>query len=235
MMMRVAEVALIVPVLDEARLLPSLSETLPRLARAAELVVVDGGSQDGSRDALLQLARAHDFRLLDAPRGRAAQMNAGAAATRAPVLLFLHADTRLPPDAIASAARAVAAGAVGGCFKLRITSDDPRLRLAAQLINLRSRLVPSATGDQAIFVARAAFDELAGFAALPLCEDLDLVGRLRGLGRFALVDHTVETSARRWEAHGVARTIALMWALRLGYHLGVDPRTLHRLYGHDAR
>jgi rSAM/selenodomain-associated transferase 2 len=227
----VPEIAVVIPVLNEARLVPHLEAQLAPLAGRAEIALVDGGSNDGTVEAL----RRRGFEVLSAPRGRARQMNAGARATHAPVLLFLHADTRLPACALDAATRTVREGAVGGCFKLRIVSADPRLRLAASLINLRSRLMPSASGDQAIFVERAAFERVGGFGDLALCEDLDLVGRLRTLGRFALVEEHVETSARRWEQNGVARTIALMWALRLGYHLGIDPRTLHRLYGHDVR
>jgi rSAM/selenodomain-associated transferase 2 len=224
------DLALIVPVLNEARLCAQLGASLASLAGRCEVLVADGGSTDGTREQL----RAAGLRLIDAPRGRATQMNAGAAATRAPVLLFLHADTRLPTGAPEQIRHTVDTGAVGGCFKLRIDSPDPRLRLAASIINLRSRLMPSASGDQAIFCRRDAFDRLGGFRPIPLMEDLDLVGRLSSLGRFALCNAAVETSARRWESRGVNRTIALMWALRLGYHLGVAPSTLQRLYG-DAR
>jgi rSAM/selenodomain-associated transferase 2 len=228
--MRVA-VAVVVPVLDELRQLPALAGELGRLRDAgAEVVVVDGGSRDGTRAALDRLGLV----VVDAPRGRASQMNAGARATNAPVLVFLHADTRLPDGALGAAAEAVEHGAAGGCFRVRIDSRDPRLALAAHIINLRSRLLPSASGDQAIFAARAAFDRIGGYRELALCEDLDFVARLSRQGRFVCLDGEVATSARRWEAHGVTRTIALMWALRLGYHLGVSPRLLARWYG-DAR
>jgi rSAM/selenodomain-associated transferase 2 len=229
-----ARLALIVPVLNEACLVHELAAELAACAPRAEVVVVDGGSDDDTR-AMMERCAGGAFRVLGGPRGRAQQMNAGARATRAPVLLFLHADTRLPAGALDAVTAAVDGGAVGGCFRLRIASADPRLRLAARLINLRSRLLPSASGDQAIFVRRSAFARLGGFRELELCEDLDLVARLRQLGRFALVDDAVETSARRWERNGVARTIALMWALRIGFHLGVDPSTLGRIYGPDVR
>jgi GT2 family glycosyltransferase len=155
--------------------------------------------------------------------------------TRAPLIVFLHADTRLPEGGLAAARAAVSSGALGGCFRLRIASRDPRLRLASQIITWRSRLGGSASGDQALFATRDAFERAGGFREIALCEDLDFVARLSALGRFACVDATVETSARRWERNGVMRTIGLMWMLRLGYHLGVDPRTLHRLYGPEAR
>jgi rSAM/selenodomain-associated transferase 2 len=226
--------AVVVPVLNERALIKQLAAELAALAsRGCEAVIVDGGSDDGTREELARLAGR--VRVVEAARGRARQMNAGARATRAPVLLFVHADTRLPPDPARAIARAIDGGAVGGCFKLRIASGDPRLRAAAGLINLRSRLLPSASGDQAIFVRRDAFERVGGFRPVELCEDLDLVARLGALGRFQLVDATVETSARRWEKNGVSRTIALMWALRIGYHLGVAPGILSRLYGHDVR
>jgi rSAM/selenodomain-associated transferase 2 len=231
---RLDDVALIMPVLNEAQLCPELTVELRRLADSAEVVVVDGGSHDGTREALATAAPAGGFRFIDGPRGRATQMNAGAAAARAPVLLFLHADTRLPRDAFAALRGVLDGGAVGGCFRLRIASADPRLRLAASIINARSRLLPSASGDQAIFCRRDAFERLGGFREMELCEDLDLVTRLGSLGRFGLCNSAVETSARRWQRLGVNRTIALMWALRLGYHLGVPPSTLQRFYG-DVR
>jgi rSAM/selenodomain-associated transferase 2 len=174
------------------------------------------------------------LRVLVAARGRATQMNAGARATSAAILLFVHADTRLGPNAFATVERAIANGASGGCFRVRIDSPDPRLRIASGIINLRSRLMPSATGDQAIFVRRDIFDAIGGYRELPLCEDLDLVARLSRRGRFVLVDGEVQTSARRWQRNGVARTVALMWTLRLGYHLGVPPSRLARWYN-DAR
>jgi rSAM/selenodomain-associated transferase 2 len=224
------DVALIVPVLNEARRAAALARELALIAPEAEVLVVDGGSSDGTPELLLA-ARAP---LIRTARGRAAQMNAGARATRAPILLFLHADTRLPPRALPSVAAAIAAGAVGGCFRVRIDSPDPRLRLAARIISWRSRLLPSATGEQAIFVRRDVFDRLGGYREQPLCEDLDLVARLGRAGRFVCLDPAVETSARRWQRHGVNRTIALMWTLRLLWHLGIDPHTLSRWY-EDAR
>jgi rSAM/selenodomain-associated transferase 2 len=225
-----ARVAVIVPVLDEIAQLPALGAELERLRERAEIVLVDGGSRDGTRAALDRLG----FRVVDAPRGRATQMNAGARATSAPLLLFLHADTRLPDGALATIGAAIDGGAAGGCFRVRIDSPDPRLTLAALYINTRARLFASATGDQALFVRRDLFERLGGYRELALCEDLDFVARLRRAGRFSVVADEVMTSARRWHGQGVARTILLMWTLRLGFHLGVSPTRLARWY-RDAR
>ena len=225
-----ARVAVIVPVLDELAQLPALGAELDRLRGRAEIVVVDGGSRDGTRAALDRLG----LTVIDAPRGRATQMNAGARATGAPLLLFLHADTRLPDGAVDLIGAAIDGGAAGGCFRVRIDSPDRRLALAARIINWRARLWSSATGDQAIFVRRDIFDRLGGYRELALCEDLDFVARLGRAGRFAIVADEVVTSARRWHGRGVTRTILLMWTLRLGFHLGVSPTVLARWY-RDAR
>jgi hypothetical protein len=115
-----------------------------------------------------------------------------------------------------------------------LDASDPRLCLVAQLISLRSRLIVSATGDQAIFMRRSLFNKLGGYREIALCEDLDLIRRARGRGRFVCIDCPVQTSARRWQGRGILRTILLMWALRLGCHAGIDPAVLRRLY-EDAR
>jgi hypothetical protein len=157
-------------------------------------------------------------------------MNAGARATHAPTLLFLHADTVAPPDAVAVVEHAVRGGVGFGCFRVRIDSGDARLRLAGHIINLRSRLLCSATGDQAIFVRRDLFERVGGYPEVPLCEELELFERLCGRSRYACMDRTVVTSARRWERRGVGRTIALMWCIRAGWHLGVPAEHLAHWY-----
>jgi len=219
-------ISIVVPTLDEAS---SLAQTLiaARQPGVRELIVVDGGSRDATRDVASRIAD----QVLVAPRGRAAQMNVGAVAARGDVLLFLHADTRLPNGFAAAVARALADPAVvGGRFDVALDADGPCYRLIGWLISARSRLTGVSTGDQALFVRRAVFEALGGFAPLPLMEDIDLARRLKRRGRVAALRQTVVTSARRWQRRGLWRTVLLMWALRLGYYAGVSPATLARVY-----
>jgi rSAM/selenodomain-associated transferase 2 len=218
----------VIPALDEA---PNLAALLPALASElpeAEVVVADGGSRDATRDAVARLGTA---RLVEAPRGRARQMNAGARAAAGDVLLFLHADTRLPAGAGAAIRAALADPAVvGGRFDVGFDNPAPAFRMIAALMNLRSRWTGIATGDQAIFVRRRVFDALGGYADIPLMEDVELTRRLKRAGRMAALRLRVTTAARKWEREGVARTIGLMWGLRLLYACGASPTRLHRWY-----
>ncbi|GIX21542.1 MAG: glycosyl transferase [Gammaproteobacteria bacterium] len=221
------KLSIVVPVLDEAAELPALLPRLRALARHAEIVVVDGGSADGSAVRL----RAAGFTVLQAPRGRALQMNAGAARARGEWLLFLHADTELPRRALAQLRRAMADRRVlWGRFDVRIAGPSRWFGLIAAAMNLRSRSTGIATGDQAMFVRRAVFEAVGGFPAQPLMEDVELSVRLRRLAWPACLPGPVITSGRRWLAHGVWRTVGLMWWLRLRYALGAPPEALWRLY-----
>jgi rSAM/selenodomain-associated transferase 2 len=219
---------IVVPVLDEAAAVAATMAALqPLRAQGHEVVVVDGGSRDGT----LGIAQPLADRALLAPRGRAAQMNAGARAASGDVLVFLHADTLLPAGAATAVAGAVAGGARWGRFDVRITGRPRILRVVAAMMNLRSRLTGIATGDQAIFVERALFEAAGGFAEIPLMEDIALSKALkRRSGRPACLRERVTTSGRRWEAHGPWRTIVTMWRLRLSYALGTDPARLARRY-----
>lgn len=225
-------VTVIIPTLNEEQVLPAtLSHTL-RLG-FEDILVVDGGSRDRTRDIVDTLAGASATRLtlLGSPAGRARQMNAGAAASRGEVLLFLHADTRLPEEARAAILQALQApDCVGGRFDLRFDRDRLVGRMVSGLMNLRSRLSGIATGDQAIFVRRAVFEQLGGFSDIPLMEDVDFTRRLKRAGRTACLPEQVVTSFRRWEVQGPLRTIVLMWLLRLLYWSGVSPAVLARWY-----
>jgi rSAM/selenodomain-associated transferase 2 len=220
--------SIVIPALDEAanlaRILPDLVEREP----GAEVLVVDGGSQDDSRAVV---ARTPSVCWLSARRGRAHQMNAGARVAGGDVLLFLHADTVLPDGAGAAILAALTdPGVVGGRFDVRLDSRRPLLALVGWLMNRRSRLTGICTGDQGIFVRRTVFETLGGYPDIPLMEDVELTRRLKRQGRLVALSLRVVTSARKWEREGVLRTIVLMWGLRLLYALGVSPARLHRCY-----
>jgi len=227
------KLSIVVPVLDEAAgIAGHLSALAPLRANGAEVIVVDGGSTDETRNMAEPLAD----RIIVAPRGRAAQMNAGAALASGDVLLFLHADTRLPPRAD----RLIAAvltdpGMAWGRFDVAIEGRHPLLPLVAGLMNLRSRATGIATGDQAIFVTREAFRAVRGYPEMPLMEDIVLSRALKRLSRPACIPQRVTTSGRRWESRGVLRTIATMWRLRLAFFLGASPRRLALAYGYRPR
>ena len=215
-----------IPALDEAAGIEARLRALqPRRAAGCEGLVVDGGSRDATAALAAPLADA----VLRAPRGRGAQQNAGARAARGEHLLFLHADTSLPPGS-ADEVRAALAVHRWGRFDVAIDSRHPLVRLIGPLMSLRSRLTGIATGDQAIFARREAFLAAGGFPEIPLMEDVALSGALLRLGRPACLRSRVTTSGRRWERHGAIRTILLMWSLRLRYALGADPADLARRY-----
>jgi rSAM/selenodomain-associated transferase 2 len=228
-MQAVPALSIVLPVLNEATGIVAALQALAHLrAGGVEVIVVDGGSTDRS----VELAGPLADRVLEAPRGRASQMNAGAAAARGGVLLFLHADTRLPEGPERLVAQAVAAGRHWGRFDVRIEGESAWLPLVAAMMNRRSRLTGIATGDQALFVTRAAFAAAGGFPEIPLMEDIELSRRLLRTGRPACLAARVTTSGRRWEAQGVWRTIRRMWWLRLRFFLGADPRRLAAEYGY---
>lgn len=225
-------ISIITPVLDEAAdIVATLTALQPLRAAGAEVIVSDGGSVD----ATLALATPLADRVVAAPRGRASQMNAGAAVAQGEVLLFLHADTALPAGAVGSIGAALRGGLVWGRFDVRIEGRSPWLPLVAVLMNRRSRLTGIATGDQAMFATRRAFDAVGGYPDIALMEDIELSRRLLALSRPACIAARVTTSGRRWERHGVWRTILKMWWLRLRYFLGADPAQLAREYGYVPR
>lgn len=220
------KLSIIVPVLNEAEGIVAALDTLaPLRAFGAEVLVADGGSTDGTPERASSLAD----RVIVTPRGRALQMNAGGQIASGDALLFLHADTRLPPHAHALVERALA-GRSWGRFDVAIAGRSAWLPVIAMSMNLRSRLTGIATGDQAIFVTRAAFEAAGGFPAQPLMEDIELSKRLKRLGPPAGLRARVTTSGRRWDTHGAWRTILLMWRLRFDYWRGVPPAHLATRY-----
>ena len=215
--------SIVVPTLNEAAGIGDALQALaPLRARGHEVIVVDGGSTDGTAE----LAVPSCDTVVRSDKGRARQMNAGARVARGEALLFLHADTRLPPNADQLVIAALERSSWGR-FDVRIDGRHALLAVVAWAMNLRSRLTGIATGDQAIFVRRDAFD---GFPELPLMEDVAFSRAMKRRARPVCLRERVVTSARRWERGGVVRTILLMWRLRLLYALGVPPRRLARDY-----
>jgi rSAM/selenodomain-associated transferase 2 len=220
------------PVLDEAaEIEAALSALAPYRRRGVEVIVVDGGSSDGTAERARMLAD----RVIAAARGRSLQMNAGATAARGDVLLFLHADTQLPENADRLVLDGLAVSdRVWGRFDVRIEGGG-LLGLISLIMNWRSRLSGIATGDQSLFVTRAAFDSVGGFPPIALMEDVVLSAKLKRIGRPCALRARVTTSARRWRRHGTLRTVLLMWRLRLRFFLGADPAKLARVYGYAER
>jgi rSAM/selenodomain-associated transferase 2 len=217
-------ISVIVPVRNEAA---SIANTLAGLREpeVLEILVVDGGSQDGT----VELARSLADRVIEAPAGRARQMNAGAAMARGDLLLFLHADST-PPRGFAAAIVEACAGAIGGRFDVALDASGTAYRVIEAAINLRSRWSGLFTGDQGLFIRRDVFDALGGYPDQPLLEDLALAQAMKRCGRSVALRLRLRTSARRWQRHGVVRTVLLMWWIRALYCLGVAPERIERLY-----
>ncbi len=220
--------SIIVPCFDEAQgIAAALDALAPLRQRNAEVIVVDGGSTDDTR----AIAAGRADLVLTSARGRAVQMNAGAARACGDVLLFLHADTTLPQDADTLLRDALAQSAASwGRFDVTIRGRHPLLRVIAAAMNLRSRWTGIATGDQAIFVSRRIFDRAGGYPPIALMEDVALSEKLRRTGRPVCIRERAVTSGRRWEENGVVHTVLLMWRLRLAYRLGASPDSLALRY-----
>jgi rSAM/selenodomain-associated transferase 2 len=220
--------SIIMPVLNEETV---LERHLCQLARVCapdecELLIVDGGSEDATVAIVQRFGR-----VISAPRGRAAQMNRGAAVATGDILLFLHADSMLPDDTLSAIEHSCAApGVVGGAFRLCFNCHKLAYRLVAYTTNLRSRWRGIFTGDQAYFVRAESFKAIGGFPDIALMEDVEIITRLRTIGKVVLLPLYVTTSARRHEQNGLARTVLFMWYLRTLYRLGVSPEQLQRKY-----
>lgn len=212
---------------EEAQVAACLGALQPLRGQNSELIVADGGSRDRS----VALAGPLADRVVVGPRGRAAQMNAGARQANGDILWFLHADSLPPPDALSLIRAALAGRERGwGRFDVRLSGRRPSLRMVEFSMNLRSRLTGIATGDQGIFVRRDLFERIGGYPPIALMEDIALSRALKRYGRPVCLRQRVLTSSRRWERDGIARTILLMWRLRLAYFLGADPDALARSY-----
>jgi rSAM/selenodomain-associated transferase 2 len=226
-------VSVILPALNEEASLPAAIRSA-REAGADEMIVVDGGSTDGTVEAARLLADI----VIGRPAGRAAQMNAGVRSSSGDILVFLHADTLLPPGSLDVVRAAVGEGGIsGGAFSVRLAVSPSSslyrkaiLRLTGRMIGVRSRIFRTYTGDQAIFIRRDAFDSIGGFPEIPLMEDVEFSRRIAARGKTVLLPVRISTSGRRWETFGPVRTILLMWGLRLAYSLGMPPARCAELY-----
>ncbi len=222
------KVSIILPVLDEAGILErTLLALQPFRSNGHEVIVVDGGSKDNS----VKLSEAYADRVISAERGRSRQMNAGAKIAKGDILLFLHADTLLPPIADQSIIEGLkVSGRSWGRFDVRLSGRHVLLRAVESLMNWRSRLTGIATGDQSIFVRRDLFESIGGFPDIDLMEDIALSKILKRHSRPLCLKQKAFTSSRRWEKHGIVRTILQMWYLRSIYFLGANPNRLALSY-----
>lgn len=217
-------VAAIIPTLDEES---ALRRSLPAILSAADEVVVSDG---GSRDQTLRTAQELGVRVITGAPGRGPQLNRGVASTTSDVLVFLHADTRLPPGAVPAIREAIGSGKIGGGFQVRFDTDNRIMAVGSKLVKLRTRLTRSPLGDQAQFLRRTTFDELGGFRNWAALEDLDLIRRMKRCGKVVVLPLEATTSARRYLEDGIGRTVALNWLIWALYFAGVPAERLARLY-----
>ena len=223
------KLSVIIPVLNERACLVGTLDAVRRGLPGAEVVAVDGGSTDGSREWLLQQG---DVRLVDSARGKGPQQNAGAAGAAGDTLLFLHADCKVPADAASRLAAALSDPRVaGGGYFVRFEERRPlSLGVLAFAMNVRLKVLRRCFGDQALFVRRDVFEHIGGFPDWPLFEDFELVRRVKQLGKFGVITAPVTISARRFLENGVWRTVLLVFLLQIGYYLGISPARLKRWF-----
>ena len=218
-------ISVIIPVLNEAKILDQTLSQLEKQLEAHELIIVDGGSEDET----VTIAKTYGRVILSA-RGRARQLNAGAAAATGDTLLFLHADVRLDLGAIKAVEIAMAFGYAGGAFKQRIEGAHLLYRLIERGANFRAKRLRVFYGDGGTFISRAGFYQIGGFPDIPIMEEIRFSRKLRRLGKTILVEPGIHISARRWEQNGIIRTTLLNWFITTLYFLKVSPARLVRLY-----
>jgi rSAM/selenodomain-associated transferase 2 len=217
---------IIIPVLNEELTIVNCLKALQPLRNSCEIIVVDGGSKDNTK----QLAKPLADKFITSEKDRAIQMNAGAESATGELLLFLHADTFLPNDALGILAKLDHNNHQWGRFDVELSGSHPMLKVIAWFMNWRSRLTGIATGDQAIFVNKTLFESVGKYPVIPLMEDIALCKKLKKISPPICLKAKVTSSGRRWEQYGVLRTILLMWSLRLRYFLGADPQFLADSY-----
>lgn len=217
---------IIIPTLNEAQAIVNCLTALQPLRNFCEIIVVDGGSADNTK----RLAQPFADKVMSSAKGRAIQMNIGAESAKGDVLIFLHADTFLPDDALGQITQASNNKAKWGRFDVQLSGNHRMLNVVALLMNWRSRLTGIATGDQVIFVNKQLFESIGRYPVIPLMEDIALCKKLKKITPSVCLKTKVISSGRRWEQFGVAWTILLMWSLRLRYALGAEPQTLAILY-----
>jgi len=220
-------ISIIIPTFNEAETIGTCLDDLQDYRiQGHEIIVCDGGSSDNTAN----IARGKCDRFISVTRGRGSQMNTGAAEAHGDILVFLHADTRLPPAADRLIEMKLR-NSEWGFFSIRLDGQRLMFRIIETLMNWRSRLSHITTGDQALFIRRALFNSFNGFQDIEIMEDIAFSKTLKaaGLGP-AVITIPVTTSSRRWEKQGIMRTILLMWSMRLAYFLGADPSTLARYY-----
>lgn len=221
--------SIIIPTLNEAQSITNCLSPLQTLRHSCELIVVDGGSEDNT----FALAKPLADKLIPSVKGRAIQMNKGAEQATGDVLIFLHADTLLPDDAIKLVSQAIIEMRQWGRFDIKLKGSHPMLSVVAWFMNWRSRLTGIATGDQVIFITKKLFESVGRYPAIPLMEDIALCKVLKKISPPICLNAKVISSGRRWEQFGVFKTILLMWSLRLRYYLGEDPQALASLYNKE--
>jgi len=223
------QISIIIPTLNEAENLPELLQNLARIRKKSsintEIIIVDGGSVSGAPI----VSDPNDIVLLS-PRGRAVQMNAGAGKARGELLIFLHADTRLPLQAAGHWQRLLLGSVPWAYYSVYIDHPGLVFRIIEWFMNTRSRFTRIATGDQVFCIRRDLFEQCGGFANIELMEDVDLSSRLKKHVKPLMFSEPVQCSARKWLKHGVIRTVVMMWALRAAYFFGASPSKLRAIY-----